>query len=132
MRQKTVEKKKEKKRMASEIDLENTAAPLVELSDRFMEEMELAVGNLSRINKVIWTLVGGVKDLVEVMRRKELLETDGEQEVAELRVQTEEELEMEKVEKEIGMKSVGEEEKGNEVEKEDGVGEMEKGRNGEE
>jgi hypothetical protein len=81
-----MEKKEEKKRMVSEVDLKNVAASFVELSDGFIEQMELAVGNLGRINKGIWALVDGVKDLVEVMKRKEVLETDREQEVVEVGV----------------------------------------------
>jgi hypothetical protein len=60
MRQKITEKKEERKRMVLEVDLENVAAPFVEL-DGFMEQMELVVGSLGRINKGIWALVGGVR-----------------------------------------------------------------------
>jgi hypothetical protein len=82
--EKTMEKKEEKKRMVLEVDSESIAAPFVELSDGFMEQMELAVGSLGRINEGIWALVDGVKDLVEVMKKKEASETDGEQEVIEV------------------------------------------------
>jgi hypothetical protein len=126
MRQKMAEKKEEKKRMVSEVDLENVAALFVELSDGFMEQMELVAGSLERINEGIWALVGGVKDLVEVMRRKELSEMDRDQEVVETGIQTEEEPEVEKVDREIEMELVGEGEKGDEVEKEDGDKETEK------
>jgi hypothetical protein len=78
MRQKMAEKKEEKERMASEVDSENVTAPFVELSDSLMEQMELAVRNLGRINEGIWTLVDGVKDLVEVMKRKEVSEMYGD------------------------------------------------------
>jgi putative protein kinase ArgK-like GTPase of G3E family len=47
------EKKEEKRRMALEVDLENVATPFVELSDGFMEQMELAVGSLGRISEGI-------------------------------------------------------------------------------
>jgi hypothetical protein len=119
------EKKEEKRRMVSEVDSENVATPFVELSDGFMEQMELAVGSLGRISEGIWTLVDGVKDLVEVMRRREASEMDGEQEVVEVGVQTLEELEIEKVDKEMEMERMEEGSKGDEVEKEDGNQEME-------
>jgi hypothetical protein len=96
MRWKMTEKKEEKKRMVSEVDLENVAALFVELSDGFMEQMELAVGSLGRINEGIWALVDGVKDLVEVMKRKEVSEMDREQEIVEVGVQTLEVLEIER------------------------------------
>jgi hypothetical protein len=41
-------------------------------------------------------LIDGVKDLMEVMKRKEVSEMDGEQEVVEVGVQTLEELEIER------------------------------------
>jgi hypothetical protein len=126
MRWKMAEKKKEKKRMVSEVDSENVAAPFVELLDGFMEQMDLAVGSLGRINEGIWALVGGVKDLVEVMRWKELSETDRDQEVVETGIQTEEESEVEKVNKEIETELIGEGEKEDEAEKEDGDKEIEK------
>jgi hypothetical protein len=120
-----MEKKEEKRRMASEVDSKNITTPFVELSDGFMEQMELAVGNLGRINEGIWALVDGVKDLVEVMKRKEASETDRDQEVVEAGVQTLEELEIERVDKETEMKRMEEGSKGDEAEKEDGDQEME-------
>jgi hypothetical protein len=86
MRQEMAERKKGKKRIASEVDSENVAAPFVELLDGFMEQMELAAGSLSKINEGIWALVDGVKDLVEAMRKKEVSETDRDQEVVEVGV----------------------------------------------
>jgi hypothetical protein len=124
MRWKMVERK-EGKRMALEVDLENVTAPFVELSDRFIEQMKLAVGSLSRINEGIWVLVDGVKDLVEVMRKKEVSETDGDQEIVEVGVQTVEELEIEKVDKKTEMDLMGEGDIGDEAEKEDGNQETE-------
>jgi hypothetical protein len=88
MQRKTTEKKEENRRMVSEVDLENVATSFVELSDGFMEQMELVVGSLGRISGGIWAFVDGVKDLVEVMKRKEASETDREQEVIEVGVQT--------------------------------------------
>jgi hypothetical protein len=117
MRQKMVEKKEEKNRMVSEVDSENIAGPFVELSDGFMEQMELAVRNLGRINEEIWALVDGVKDLVEVMKRKEALETDGEQEIVEVGVQTLEELEIKRVDKEKEMEMIEEGDKGDEADR---------------
>jgi hypothetical protein len=111
--------------MVSEVDLENVAAYFVELSDSFMEQMEVAVRNLGRINEGIWALVDGVKDLVEVMKRKEALEMDGEQEIVEVGVQTLEELEIERVDKETEMERMEEGDKGDEAEKEDRDQEME-------
>jgi hypothetical protein len=67
----------------------------------------------------------GVKDLVEVMKRKEVLETDGEQEVVEMGVQTLEELEIERVDKGTEPEMTEEGDKGVEVEKGDGDQEME-------
>jgi hypothetical protein len=119
MRQKTTEKKEEKKRMASEMDSENVATPFVELSDGFMEQMELAVRSIGRISEGIWALVDGVKDLVEVMKRKEALEMDREQEVVEVGVQTLEELEIERVDQETEMERMEEGNKGDKAEKKD-------------
>jgi hypothetical protein len=101
LRRKTTERKEGKRRMVSEVDLENIATPFVELLDGFMEQMELAVGNLGRINEGIWALVDGVKDLVEVMKRKEASEMDRDEEVVEAGVQTLEELVIERVDKEM-------------------------------
>jgi hypothetical protein len=123
LRRKTTERKEEKRRMVSEVDSENIATPFVELSDGFIEQIELAVGNLGRINEGIWALMDGVKDLVEVMKRKEASEMDGDQEVVE--VQTLEELVIERVDKETEMDRMEEGSKGDEVEKEDGDHEME-------
>jgi hypothetical protein len=120
-----MEKKEEKRGMASEVDSENVATPFVELLDGFIEQIELAVGNLRRINEGIWALLDGVKDLVEVMKRKEVLETDRDQEVVEAGVQTLEELEIERVDKETETERMEEGSKGDEAEKEDGDQEME-------
>jgi hypothetical protein len=125
MQQKTTEKEEEKKRMALEVDLESVAVPFMELSDGFIEQMELAVGNLGRINEGIWVLVDGLKDLVEVMKKKEVSETDGEQEVVEVGVQTLEELEIERVDKKTETEMTEEGDKGVEAEKKDGNQEME-------
>jgi hypothetical protein len=95
------------------------------LSDGFMEQMELAVGNLGRINEGIWALVDGVKDLVEVMKRKEVSETDEEQEIVEMGVQTLEELEIERVDKKTEMEMMEGGDKRDEAEKEDGDQEIE-------
>jgi hypothetical protein len=124
MRRKTVERKEGKKRMASEVDSENVAALFVELSDGFMEQMELAVSSLNRINEGIWALVDGIKDLVEAMRKKEASEMDRDQKIVEVGVQTVEELEIEKVDKETETELTGEGEKGDKAEKEDGDKEM--------
>jgi putative protein kinase ArgK-like GTPase of G3E family len=125
LRRKTTERKEKKRRMVSEVDLENIATPFVELLDGFIEQMELVVRNLGRINEGIWALVDAVKDLVEVMKRKEASEMDGNQEVVEAGVQTLEELVIERVDKETEMDRMEEGSKGDEVEKEDGDHEME-------
>jgi hypothetical protein len=70
-------------------------------------------------------LVDGVKDLAEVMKRKEVSEMDGDQEVVEVEVQTLEELEIERVDKETETERMEEGSKGDEVEKEDRDQEME-------
>jgi hypothetical protein len=111
--------------MVLKVDSENVAALFVELSDGFMEQMKLAVGSLGRINEGIWALVDGVKDLVEVMKRKEVLETDGEQEIVEVGIQMLEVLEIERVDKETETEMMEGGDKGDEAEKEDGVQEIE-------
>jgi hypothetical protein len=121
-----MEKKEEKRRMASEVDSKNVATPFVELLDGFMEQMELAVGSLGRISEGILALVDGVKDLVEVIKRKEASEMDGEQEIVELGVQTLEELEIERVDKEIETEMMGEGDKEDKAEKEDRDQEIER------
>jgi hypothetical protein len=125
MRWKMVEKKEEKKRMVLEVDSENVTAPFVELSEGFMEQMELVVRNLGRINEGIWALVDGVKDLVEAMKRKAASETDREQEIVEVGVQTLEELEIQRVDKETETELMEGGDKGDEGEKEDGDQEIE-------
>jgi hypothetical protein len=90
-----------------------------------MKQIELVVANLGRINEGIWVLVDGVKDLVEVMKRKEVSEMDIEQEVVEVGVQTFEELEIERVDKKTETEMMEEGEKGVEAEKEDRDQEME-------
>jgi hypothetical protein len=125
LRRKTTERKEEKRRMVSEVDSENIATPFVELLDGFMEQMELVVGNLGRINEGIWTLVDGVRDLVEVMKRKEASEMDGDQEVVEAGVQTLEELLIERVDKEMETDRMEGGSKGDEAEKENGDHEIE-------
>jgi hypothetical protein len=125
MRWKMAGRKEGKKRMVLEADSESVAPSFVELSDGFIEQMELAVGSLSRINEGIWALVNGVKELVEVMGKKEALETDRDQEIVEVEIQTLEELEMERVDKEIETEMIGEGDKGDEAEKEDGEQEIE-------
>jgi hypothetical protein len=97
----------------------------VELLDEFMEQMELVVGSLNRINEGIWVLVSGVKELVKVMEKKEVSEMDRDQEIVEVGVQTLEELEIERVDKEIETEMMREEDKGDEAEKEDGDQEIE-------
>jgi hypothetical protein len=120
-----MERKEEKRRMGSEVDLENVNTPFMKVSNRFMEQIELAVGSFGRISEGIWALVDGVKDLVEVMKRKEASETDEEQEVVEVGVQTLEELEIERVDKKTETERMEKGSKGDEAEKEDRDQEME-------
>jgi hypothetical protein len=60
MKRKT-ESKGAEQRLAWELGSNNMAAPLVELSDGFMEQMELAIESLAKMNEWIWMLVSGVK-----------------------------------------------------------------------
>jgi hypothetical protein len=128
LRRKTTERKEEKRRMVSEVDSENIATPFVELSDGFMEQMELAVGNLGRINEEIWALVEGIGRLTEVVEgvgkkgmRKEDKETETE-DVQRMDKQTEtERREENSEEEEESEEEVGKEDDG----KEDGDQEME-------
>jgi hypothetical protein len=71
-------------------------------------------------------LVDGVKELVEVMKRKEVLEMDKDQEIVEVGVQTSEELEIKRVNKGIEMEMMGEGDEGDEAEKEDGEQKIER------
>jgi hypothetical protein len=82
LRQKISEKKEGKKRMVSE---EGSVAPMMELSDGFMEQVEAIAKELRSISGGIWALVEGVGKLMEAMEgvgkketRKEDKETETE------------------------------------------------------
>jgi hypothetical protein len=53
---------------------ENLAAPIMELSDGFMEQMEAMVKELRKIGGGIWALVKGVGKLMEIMEQLERME----------------------------------------------------------
>jgi hypothetical protein len=65
------EKKEGKWRLVLEEGEENLVASIMELSDRFMEQMEAMAKELRRISRGIRALVEGVGKLAEVMERSE-------------------------------------------------------------
>jgi hypothetical protein len=83
LRQKASEKKEGKKKMVSEGLEEGSVAPMMELSDRFMEQMEAIAKELRSISGGIWALVEGVGKLTEVMEgvgKEEIRKEDKETE----------------------------------------------------
>jgi hypothetical protein len=62
-----VDKKEGKRRLVSKGGEEDLVAPMMELTDGLMEQMEAMVKELRRISGGIWTLVEGVGKLMEVM-----------------------------------------------------------------
>jgi hypothetical protein len=76
MRWKLLEKNEGKKRMVSEGVEEGLVAPMIELSDGFMEQMKAIMKELRRIGGGIWALVEGVGKLMEVMERSEKMEVN--------------------------------------------------------
>jgi hypothetical protein len=66
-----VEKKEGRQRLVSEDGEENSAAPMMELSDGFIEQMETMAKELRRISGEIWALVEGVGKLADVMEWSE-------------------------------------------------------------
>jgi hypothetical protein len=80
-----IEKKEGKQRLVSEGGEENSAAPMMELLDGFMEQMEAMAKELKNISGGIWVLVEGIRRLTEVVEeigkeevRKEDKETETE------------------------------------------------------
>jgi hypothetical protein len=80
-----VEKKEGKRRLVSERREENSAAPMMELSDGFMEQVEAIAKELRNISGGIWALVEGIGRLTEVVEgvgkegvRKEEMEMEME------------------------------------------------------
>jgi hypothetical protein len=121
-----VEKKEGKWRLVSEEGEENSAAPTMELSDRFMEQVEAIAKELRNISGGIWALVEGVGRLTEAVEgigkeegRKEHKETetedvrrmDKQMETERKKIDSEEEEESEEEEgKEDGGKEDGDQE----------------------
>jgi hypothetical protein len=66
-----VDEKEGKQRLVSEGGEKDLAAPMMELLDRFMEQMEAMAKELRRISGGIWALAEGVGKLAEVMERLE-------------------------------------------------------------
>jgi hypothetical protein len=62
-----VEKEEGKRRLVLEGREENLAAPMMELSDGFMEQVEAIVKELKNISGGIWALVEGIGRLTEVL-----------------------------------------------------------------
>jgi hypothetical protein len=65
-----VEKKEGNRRLVSEGREGNSVAPMMELSDGFMEQVEVIAKELRSINGGIWALVEGVGKLTEVLGRR--------------------------------------------------------------
>jgi hypothetical protein len=63
------DKKEGRQRLVSEGVEEDLVAPIMELSDEFIEQMEAVVKELKKIG--IWALVEGVGKLTEVMEQSE-------------------------------------------------------------
>jgi hypothetical protein len=79
-----VEKKEGNRRLVSEGREGNSAAPMMELSDGFMEQVEAIVKELRSISGGIWALVEGVGKLTEVMEgvgKEEIRREDKETEM---------------------------------------------------
>jgi hypothetical protein len=123
-----VEKKEGKRRLVSEGREENSAAPMMELLDGFMEQVEAIAKELRNISGGIWVLVKGIGKLTEVVEgvgkegvRKEDKEMETE-DVWRMNKQTE----TERREKDSEEEEESEEEEGKEDGgKEDGDQEME-------
>jgi hypothetical protein len=102
MKQKT-DKKEGKQRLVLEGAEEDLVAPIMELSDESMEQMEAMAKELRRIGGGTWALVEGVERLTEVM---EWLEKMGMNK-AEKEVETEN---VQRVDKGMEMEIMSEEE----------------------
>jgi 23S rRNA A1618 N6-methylase RlmF len=64
-----IDKKEGKQRLVLEGGEEDSVAPMIELIDGSMEQMEAMAKELRRISGGIWALVKGVGKLMEVMER---------------------------------------------------------------
>jgi hypothetical protein len=113
-----VEKKEGSQRLVSEGREGNLVAPMMELSDGFMEQVEAIAKELRSISGGIWALVEGVGKLTEVMegvRKEEIRREDKETETEDVQ-KMDKQTEMESREED----SEGEEESEKEEEKGDG------------
>jgi hypothetical protein len=122
-----MEKREGKQRVASEGKEENLMGPMMELSDGFMEQVEVIAKELRNISGGIWALVEGIRKLTEVVEgvgkegvRKEDKEMETE-DVRRIDKQTEMKRREEDSEEEESEEEKGKEDSG----KEDGDQEME-------
>jgi hypothetical protein len=123
-----VERKEGKRRLVLEGGQENPAAPMMELSDGFMEQVEAIAKELRNISGGIWALVEGVGKLTEAMEgvgKEEIRKEDKETEMEDVqRMDKQTETERREEDSEEEDESEEEEEKGDGGE-DDGDQEME-------
>jgi hypothetical protein len=123
-----VEKKEGKRRLVSEGREENLAAPVMELLDGFMEQVEAIVKELRNMSGEIWALVEGIGRLMEVVEgvgKEGVRKEDKEMETEDVQ-RMDKQMEMEKREEDSEEEEESEKEEGKEdSEKEDGDQEME-------
>jgi hypothetical protein len=107
---------------------ENSAAPMMELSDGFMEQVEAIAKELRNIGGEIWVLVEGIGKLTEVVEGvgKERVRKEDKETETEVVWRMDKQTEMERREEDSEEEEESEEEKGEEDNrKEDGDQEME-------
>jgi hypothetical protein len=107
-----IEKKEGKRRLISERGEENSAAPMMELSDGFMEQVEAIVKELRNISGGIWVLVEGIGRLMEVVDKigkEEVRKEDKEMETEDVQ----------RMDKQIETEKKEEDTEGDEAEKQD-------------
>jgi hypothetical protein len=122
-----VEKKEGKWKIVSEGGEENLAAPMMELSDGFMEQVEAIAKELRNISGGIWALVEGVGRLTEVVEgvgKEGVRKEDKEMETEDVQ-RMDKETEMEKREEDSEEEEESEEEGKEDGGEEDGDQEME-------
>jgi hypothetical protein len=114
LKKKGGEKKAEWRIMLEGVE-DEMAAPLMELSDRFLEQVESMVKELGNINKGIWALVAGVGKLMEAIEQIEKKEVEKVEKQTEMEsvLKAEKQMETELEEEE----SEDEEEEGDKEEK---------------
>jgi hypothetical protein len=125
LRRKISEKKE---RMVSEGLEEGSMAPMMELSDGFMEQVEAIAKELRSISGGIWALVEGVGKLMEVMEGdgKEVIRKEDKETETEGVQKMDKQMETERREEESEDEEESEEEEEKEDDgKEDGEQEME-------